>query len=183
MTQTGVEINTYSFQTGCQLSNAPSRQLARKCCLQNSGHFSGLNNKTVLLCDTVHQISRGESAAAGVTAGQPRPLTPRGRSGGPYHVITQFYFYPVMSKIKKFNPYLPVNLTLKVSNSRFRKPVMFWRWHHHGVALWRQGRGAGHNCLLLTRASNVNCSADVANHVTRLWQAGDTENFERRITG
>ena len=37
------------------------------------------NNETVLQRDTVHQISRG-------------------RSGGPYHVITQFYFYPVISK-------------------------------------------------------------------------------------
>ena len=34
------------------------------------------NNKTVLLRDTVHQISRGESAAAGLTAGLvPVPLT------------------------------------------------------------------------------------------------------------
>ena len=46
------------------------------------------NNKTVLLRDTVHQISRGESAAAGLTTDQPWPLTPRGRSGGPYHVTT-----------------------------------------------------------------------------------------------
>ena len=35
--------------------------------------------------------------------------------------------------------------------------------------------------FFLTTASNVNCWADVANHVTRLWQAGNTENFERRI--
>ena len=39
------------------------------------------NDKTVLLRDTVHQISRG-------------------RSGGPYHITTQFYFDPVMSKIQ-----------------------------------------------------------------------------------
>ena len=32
-------------------------------------------------------------------------------------------------------------------------------------------------------ASNVNCGADVANHVTWLWQAFDLENFERRNTG
>ena len=87
-------------------------------------------------------------------------------------------------KNTKFNQYLPVDLTsLNVSNSRFRKPAIFWRWRRHGVALWRHGRGAGHNCLLLATASNVNCWADVANHVTWLWQAGDTENFERRITG
>ena len=51
------------------------------------------NNKTVFLRDTVLQISRGESAAAG-------PLTPQRRSSEPYHVITQFYFYPVMSKLQ-----------------------------------------------------------------------------------
>ena len=77
-------------------------------------------------------------------------------------------------KNAKFNPNLPVDLTsLNMSNSRFRKSVMFWRWHHHGVALWRHGRGARHNCLLLTTPRNVNCWADVANHVTWLWQAGD----------
>ena len=87
-------------------------------------------------------------------------------------------------KNTKFNQYLPVDLTsLNVSNSRFRKPVMFRRWRRHGVALWRHGRGAWHNCLLTATASNVNCWVDVAYHVTWLWQAGDTENFERRITG
>ena len=81
-------------------------------------------------------------------------------------------------KNTKFNQYLPVDLTsLNVSNSRFRKPVMFWRWRRHGVTLWRHGRGAWHNRLLLATASNVNCWADVADHVTWLWQAGDTENF------
>ena len=35
----------------------------------------------------------------------------------------------------------------------------------------------------LTTASNVSCWVDVAIHVTRMWQAVDTENFERRITG
>ena len=85
-------------------------------------------------------------------------------------------------KNKKFNQFLPVDLTsLNVSNSRFRKPIMFWVWRNRGVALWSQGRGARHNCLLPTTASNVNCWADFANHVIRLWQAGDTENFERWI--
>ena len=98
-------------------------------------HVQWCNNKTVLLRDKVHQISRGEPAAAGLTAGQ-------------------------------FNQYLPVDLTsLNVSNSRFRKSVMFWRWRRHGVALWRHGRDAWHNCLLLATASNVNCWNDVANHV------------------
>ena len=34
-----------------------------------------------------------------------------------------------------------------------------------------------------TTATNVSCWADVANHVTRFWQRGDTKNFERRIKG
>ena len=98
--------------------------------------------------------------------------------------LQQFYFYPVMSKIQNSINIYRVDLTsLNESNSRFQKPVMFWRWRHHGVALWRHGRGAWHNCLLLATASNVNCWADVANHMTWLWQAGDTENFERWITG
>ena len=122
-----------------------------------------LQRTSIAFVGDFHQISRGESAAAGVTAGQPRPGT---------------------VKNTKFNQYLPVDLTLlNVSKSRFRKPVMFWRWRRYGVALWRHGRGAWHNCLLQATASNVNCWADVANHVTWLWQAGDTENFERRIMG
>ena len=32
-------------------------------------------------------------------------------------------------------------------------------------------------------ASDNNCSTDIANHVTLLWQAGDTEKFEYWITG
>ena len=87
-------------------------------------------------------------------------------------------------KNTKFNQYLPVDLTsLNVSNSRFWKPVMFRRWCRHGVALWRHGCGAWHNYLLLATDSNVNCWAYIAIHVTWLWQPGDTENSERRITG
>ena len=44
--------------------------------------------KMVLVSDTVHETSRGSR----------RPLTPRGRSGGPYHETTQFYFYSIISK-------------------------------------------------------------------------------------
>ena len=58
-----------------------------------------------------------------------------------------------------------------------------WMWRHHDMALRRHGGGAWRNGLILTTASNGNSWADVANHVTRLWQAGDTENFERRIMG
>ena len=51
------------------------------------------------------------------------------------------------------------------------------------MALWRHGGGAWHNGSILTTASNGNSWADFVNHVIRLWQAGDTENFERRIKG
>ena len=51
------------------------------------------------------------------------------------------------------------------------------------MALWRHSGGAWHNGLILMTASNVNSWADVANHVTRMRQAGDKENFECRITG
>ena len=51
------------------------------------------------------------------------------------------------------------------------------------MALWPHGGGAWHNALILTTASNVNSGADIADHVSRLLQAGDTENFERRISG
>ena len=53
----------------------------------------------MLLCDTVHQTSLRESAADGLTTGQPRPLTHWGISGGPYHVTTRLNFYHMMSKI------------------------------------------------------------------------------------
>ena len=163
------------------------------------------NNKTVLLRDTVHQISQGESAAAGLIAdGQPGG---RGLPSGDlvdritsavrpaaadspreiWWTVSRNYTVLFLSryvKNKKNNQYLPADLTsLNVSNSRFRKSVMFWRWRCHGGALWRHGRGVLHNCLLLATVSNVMCWAAVANHVTWLWQAGDTENFERRITG
>ena len=47
------------------------------------------------LRDTVRQTSRGKSAAAGPTAGRPRPLTSRGMSAWPYRVTTKYSFYPV----------------------------------------------------------------------------------------
>ena len=87
-------------------------------------------------------------------------------------------------KNTKFNQYLPVLwASLNGWDSRFRKFVMFWMWRDHDMALWRHGGGTWHNGLILTTASNGNSWADVANHVTRLWQAGETEYFERRITG
>ena len=98
-------------------------------------------NKTVLLRDTIHQISQWESGAAGLTAGQPWPLTP-------------------WVKTTKFNQYLSVVLTsLSMSIARFQKPVMFWIWHR-GAALWCHGCGAWHNGLFPNTASKVNYWAD-----------------------
>ena len=65
------------------------------------------NNKNVLLRVTVHQISRGESA-------------------GVWRNYTVLFLSRDV-KNSKFNQYLTVDLTsLDVSNSRFRKPVLFW---------------------------------------------------------
>ena len=50
------------------------------------------------------------------------------------------------------------------------------------MALWRHGGGPWHNGLIITATSNANSRADVATHGTWLWQAGDMEDFERRIT-
>ena len=87
-------------------------------------------------------------------------------------------------KTTKFNQYFPVVLmSHNEFIARFQKPVMFWKRRHCGIPLWRHGGGAWHNGLFRTTASNVRCGADVANQVTKLWQASDTENFGRRITG
>ena len=57
-----------------------------------------------------------------------------------------------------FNQYLPmVRTSLYVPNSRLQKLVVFWMWRHHAITLWRHGRGARYNALLLTTARNVNC--------------------------
>ena len=141
------------------------------------------NNKTVLLRDTVHQISRGESEAAGLTTGQPLPLTPEGdlvdgiTKPNSFIVILWCQKYKVQSKFTRAFD------VAYVSDSRFRKLVIFLMWRHHDMALWCHGGGTWHNGLILMTASNGNSWADVAHHMTRLWQAGDMEIFEYRITG
>ena len=62
-----------------------------------------------------------------------------------------------------------------VDFSRFQKLVMFRLWCHYGIALWHQGSSALHNGLFLTTSDNINCWADIANHVAWLWQVGDME--------
>ena len=72
-------------------------------------------------------------------------------------------------KNTKFDQYLPVVLTSPdVSNLIFESDVI-----RYDIATSRDG--AWHNDLFVTTANNVNWRADVANHVTRLWQAGDME--------
>ena len=79
-------------------------------------------------------------------------------------------------KTTKSSEYLPAIFTsLNVSNLRFQKIVMLWLWRHHGIALWRRVGDRRHNVLFITKASNNNCWVDAANHVARLWQAGDRE--------
>ena len=53
---------------------------------------------------------------------------------------------------------------------------MFCMWRDYDMVLWRRGGGAWHYDLFITAASNVNCWADLSNHVTILL-SGDTENF------
>ena len=60
---------------------------------------------------------------------------------------------------------------------------MFWMWRHHCRVFWRHGGGGWHNGLFLTKASNVNPLAGVANHVAWPWETGDMANFERGVTG
>ena len=60
-------------------------------------------NEIIKLCCYVIRSTRspeGSQRPPGWPQVSPGRLTPRGRSGGPYHVTTQFYFYPVMSKIQ-----------------------------------------------------------------------------------
>ena len=96
-----------------------------------------------------------------------RPLTPLGTSGGPYHITTVLFLSRDV-KISKLNEYLHVVLTsFNVSDSRFRKLVMFSMRRHYDKALWRHGGGTWQNDLFRTTASNVNCWV-VANHATRL---------------
>ena len=145
--------------------------------------------KTVLLRDTIHQTSSGESADTVKYQGWYNL-----RSAPATDSLREFWwtvshnntvlFLSRDFKTTKINQYSPVVLVyLNVPNSRFQKHILIWMWRHLGIVLWRHYCGAWHNALLLTTtASNVNCWADVANHVARLWQAGDTENFKRQIT-
>ena len=107
------------------------------------------------------------------------------RSLSPKLTTQSFFFIPWCQKYEIQFIYWPVLLkSLNMSDSRFEKLVMFWIWRHHYMALGRHGGGAWHKGLVLTKASsNPNSWADVANHMTRLWQTGDTGHFDRRITG
>ena len=128
-----------------------------------------------------HQTFWWESLVTGLIAVQPRPLTPRGRCGEPYHVIAQFFCYPFMANVRHSTNICPLFWRRLTCPSQVF--INSYLWRLRGIALLRPGGGAWHIGLLLTTGTDVNCWADVANHVTQSWQAGDTEIFERRITG
>ena len=102
------------------------------------------------------------------------------RSGGPYHVTTQFCFYTVIKNYKLQSTStrgFDVRVQLNISETWYVLNVTP-SWY---IAMWRHSGGAWYNGLFLTIASNVDCWTGVANHVARLRQAGDTEYFEHRI--
>ena len=62
----------------------------------------------------------------------------------------------------KFIQYLPVILTsLDVSDSNFRKLVIFSKWRHPDMAVWCRGGGAWHKALFLKKPSYVSSWVDV----------------------
>ena len=92
-------------------------------CCQNDWIMHLLNMKiTIKLCCYVIRSTRSPEGSQQLPAGQSPPLTPQGRTGGPYHVTTQFYFYPVMSKIQNsinIHPWiwLAYRVQLKISET------------------------------------------------------------------
>ena len=141
------------------------------------------NNKTVVAWYSPPDLPRGVSGRHADHRSAPAVDSPREIWWTISHNYTVL-FISCDVKNTKFNQYSHVDLmSLNVSNSRFWKPVMFWKWRRHGIAFWHQDHCAWHKFLPLMTASNVNCWADVANQVTQLWRVGDTENFKSWITG
>ena len=138
----------------------------------------GHNMKSESLTSDMHLTYKHHIVVKIWQFGKVWPLTPRGRWTASHNFTVLFLSHDV--KNTKFVAFF---MLLNVSDSTFLKLSMFWMWHQHDMALWCHGGGAWHSSLILTTASNGNSWADVANHVTRLWQVGDTGNFECRITG
>ena len=150
------------------------------------------DDKIVVLCDTAHQISRGESADRMTTQ--------------------QFYFLSRDIKTTKFNQYLPVvlagcrkyaswkNSPHFPSDAYMRRKFLYFSYRSRGrptkqcqantpesrnvlnvTSPWyRIMTSYWHSILFIITANNVNCWADVANRVARLWHVGDAGNFKRR---
>ena len=80
---------------------------------------------------------------------------------------------------------ISIRLTSLASKATLMNMDKYFMWIHY-ERLYNHNK-AKHNktvCIFLgIYCSNVNCWADVANHVTWLWQSGDTYSFERWITG
>ena len=89
------------------------------------------NEKTVLLRDTIQQTSPGRHA-------DHRSASAANSSRDVRWTVLCNYTVSFLSrgvKNTKLNQYLPVLLTsLNVSDSRFRKHLMFWMWRHHDMA-------------------------------------------------
>ena len=113
-------LTTTRYVAWCHMeANSCSRQMSTiwvSACFgyKTPRNLTMYNRNTLWLRDTVRQTSRGKSAAAGPTAGRPRPLTSRGKSAAagptagrprpltsrgmsawPYRVTTKYSFYPV----------------------------------------------------------------------------------------
>ena len=112
-------------------------------------------------------VLRSTRPPEGSQRSRAQPLTPRWRTGGPYHVTTKFYFYPMISNLQNSINIYP----------------WFWRRLTSWYSIVTHSSGAWHNGLFLTKASNIKCWADVANHGAWLWQTDYMENFEHRNTG
>ena len=86
----------------------------------------------------------------------------------------------------KFNQYLlMVFKSLKISNSRFQKPAMFWMWRHHSTALWCHDRGAWHNVLFLMTDRATWTPELMLLTMSSKWGfivVGDIANFNHQIT-
>ena len=87
------------------------------------------------------------SPDTGLIAVHPRPPTPRGRCGRPYHATTQFFCYSVMSKEQhSMNIYPWFWRGLTCPSQVFRNSYLIM-WRHRGIALLRPGGGTWHNGL------------------------------------
>ena len=142
-------IATWLLRTISVLLRVPRRILSPCSALT----LTWYNNKRVLYHDTVHKISWGESVAAGLTTA-PAADSQREIWWNVSHNYTVLFLSRDVKNTNSINIYPWIWRRLTCQTQDFGN--LFRRWLHHGVALWRHGCEAWHNCLLLTTASNVN---------------------------